>query len=76
MPENMGWIGNGSLATSPILVGALAVQMACTHMAAMAVLGKLDSGFGPEPANWSVRINCGSPNEGVYDANGIAPTLA
>jgi hypothetical protein len=30
------------------LVGALAVQMACTHMAAMAVLGKLDSGFGTE----------------------------
>ena len=30
------------------LVGALAVQMACTHMAAMAVLGKMDSGFGTE----------------------------
>ncbi len=28
--------------------GALAVQMACTHTAAMALLGKLDSGFGPE----------------------------
>jgi hypothetical protein len=30
------------------LEGALAVQMACAHMAAMAVLGKLDSGFGTE----------------------------
>ena len=30
------------------LVGALAVQMACTHTAAMAVLAKLDSGFGTE----------------------------
>jgi hypothetical protein len=28
--------------------GALAVQMACTHAAAMAVLAKLDSGFGTE----------------------------
>ena len=28
--------------------GALAVQMACTHTAAMAILAKLDSGFGPE----------------------------
>ncbi len=28
--------------------GALTVQMACTHTAAMALLGKLDSGFGPE----------------------------
>ncbi len=28
--------------------GALAVQMACTHAVAMAILGKLDSGFGPE----------------------------
>jgi hypothetical protein len=28
--------------------GALAVQMACTHAAAMAVLGKIDSGFGTE----------------------------
>jgi hypothetical protein len=28
--------------------GALAVQMACTHTAAMAVLAKLDSGFGTE----------------------------
>ena len=28
--------------------GALAVQMSCTHAAAMAILGKLDSGFGPE----------------------------
>src|SRR5580693_6332031 len=28
--------------------GALAVQMACTHPAAMAVLAKLDSGFGTE----------------------------
>src|SRR6516225_6477557 len=27
---------------------ALAVQMACTHTAAMAVLAKLDSGFGTE----------------------------
>jgi len=30
------------------LAGALAVQMACTHAAAMAVLAKLDSGFGTE----------------------------
>ena len=30
------------------LEGALAVQMACTHTAAMAVLAKLDSGFGTE----------------------------
>jgi hypothetical protein len=30
------------------LEGAIAVQMACAHMAAMAVLGKLDSGFGSE----------------------------
>jgi hypothetical protein len=30
------------------LEGALAVQMACAHMAAMAVLGKLDSAFGTE----------------------------
>jgi hypothetical protein len=30
------------------LEGALAVQMACTHAAAMAVLAKLDSGFGTE----------------------------
>jgi hypothetical protein len=28
--------------------GALTVQMVCTHTAAMAILGKLDSGFGPE----------------------------
>jgi hypothetical protein len=28
--------------------GALAVQMACTHAAAMAILAKLDSGFGTE----------------------------
>ena len=28
--------------------GGLAVQMACTHAAAMAILGKLDSGFGTE----------------------------
>jgi hypothetical protein len=28
--------------------GALAVQMACTHCAAMAILSKLDSGFGSE----------------------------
>ena len=28
--------------------GAIAVQMACTHAAAMAILGKLDSGFGTE----------------------------
>jgi hypothetical protein len=28
--------------------GALAVQMACTHAVAMAILGKLDSGFGTE----------------------------
>jgi hypothetical protein len=28
--------------------GAVAVQMACTHAAAMAVLAKLDSGFGTE----------------------------
>jgi len=28
--------------------GALAVQMACTHTAAMAILGKLDSGLGTE----------------------------
>ena len=28
--------------------GALAVQLACTHTAAMAVLAKLDSGFGTE----------------------------
>jgi hypothetical protein len=28
--------------------GALAVQMACTHTAAMAILAKLDSGFGTE----------------------------
>jgi hypothetical protein len=30
------------------LEGALAIQMACTHAAAMAVLAKLDSGFGTE----------------------------
>ena len=30
------------------LEGALAVQMACTHTAAMAILAKLDSGFGTE----------------------------
>jgi hypothetical protein len=30
------------------LEGALAVQMACTHTAAVAVLSKLDSGFGSE----------------------------
>jgi len=28
--------------------GALAVQMACTHSASMAILGKRDSGFGSE----------------------------
>jgi hypothetical protein len=28
--------------------GALAVEMTCTHAAAMAVLSKLDSGFGTE----------------------------
>src|SRR6185436_19260433 len=28
--------------------GALAVQMACTHTAAMAILAKLDTGFGTE----------------------------
>jgi len=28
--------------------GALAIQMACTHTAAMAVLGKMDSAFGAE----------------------------
>jgi hypothetical protein len=28
--------------------GALAVQMACTHTAAMSVLAKMDSGFGTE----------------------------
>jgi hypothetical protein len=28
--------------------GALALQIACTHTAAMAVLAKLDSGFGTE----------------------------
>jgi hypothetical protein len=28
--------------------GAVAVQMSCTHAAAMAILGKLDSGFGTE----------------------------
>jgi hypothetical protein len=30
------------------LEGALAVQMACTHTAAMSVLAKMDSGFGTE----------------------------
>jgi hypothetical protein len=30
------------------LEGALAVQMACTHTAALAVLAKMDSGFGTE----------------------------
>jgi hypothetical protein len=30
------------------IVAALAVQMACTHSAAMAVLGKMDSGLGSE----------------------------
>jgi hypothetical protein len=30
------------------LEGALAVQMACTHTAAMSVLAKMDSGFGSE----------------------------
>jgi hypothetical protein len=30
------------------LESALAVQMACTHMAAMSVLAKMDSGFGTE----------------------------
>jgi hypothetical protein len=30
------------------LEGALAVQMACTHTAAMSVLSKMDSGFGTE----------------------------
>jgi hypothetical protein len=30
------------------LEGGLAVQMACTHTAAMAVLAKMDSGFGTE----------------------------
>jgi hypothetical protein len=28
--------------------GALAIQMACTHTAAMAILAKMDSGFGTE----------------------------
>ena len=28
--------------------GALVVQMSCTHAAAIAILGKLDSGFGAE----------------------------
>jgi hypothetical protein len=30
------------------LEGALAVQMACTHAAAMSVLARMDSGFGSE----------------------------
>jgi len=30
------------------LEGALAVQMACTHMAAMSVLAKMDSGLGTD----------------------------
>jgi hypothetical protein len=32
------------------LEGALAVQMACTHTATMAVLAQMDSGFGTETA--------------------------
>jgi hypothetical protein len=40
--------------------GALAVQMARTHTAAMAILAKLDSGFGTE-RRWR-RLHLGWPS--------------
>jgi hypothetical protein len=47
--------------------GALAVQMACTHTAAMAVLAKLDGAFAPEKRR--LRIGCGSLDEGFCNAS-------
>ena len=58
------------------LVGALAVQMVCTHMAATAVLGKLDSGFGTERRVRGFRVNRGSFAQGVCDADGSSSTPA
>ena len=45
--------------------GALAVQMACTHTAAMAVLAKLDVAFATGAANCGLRIGCGPLDEGL-----------
>ena len=46
---------------------ALAVQMACTHTAAMAVLAKLDVAFAFGAAGCGVRIGGGSFDEGLCD---------
>ena len=48
--------------------GALAVQMACTHTAAMAVLAKLDVAF-ERAASCGLRIGGGSFDEGLCDPN-------
>ena len=47
--------------------GALAVQMACTHTAAMAVLARLDVGIRNRAASCGVRIDGGSFDEGLCD---------
>ena len=56
--------------------GALAVQMSRTRAAAMAILGKLDSGFGTEQRICGLRGGGGSFNEDVCDASGGLSTLA
>ena len=48
--------------------GALAVQMACTHTAAMAVLAKLDMPY-IGAANCGVRLGSGSFDEGLCNAS-------
>jgi len=56
--------------------GALAVQMSRTRAAAMAILGKLDGGFGTEQRICGLRGGGGSFNEDVCDASGGLSTLA
>ena len=56
--------------------GALTVQMACTHTAAMALLGKLDSGFGPERRIATYASAASSFAQSVCDANGGSSTPA
>jgi hypothetical protein len=56
--------------------GALAVQMACTHMAAMAVLARLDSRFADARRISAFWVGCGSINEGVCDASRGSSTVA
>ena len=55
---------------------ALAVQMACTHTAAMADSRQAGLRIRNGAANCSVRIGCGSFAQGVCDASGSSSTPA